>query len=74
MKANSHRRGSRMACIKPARALLEGSSPAVSRAIRSCASCRSAGVSQRVVSGWSGSRNMAAMATPKVTAPSILLG
>ena len=71
MNVRSQSRGSRTACMKPARAPLLPSRPTVSLATLAWASSRSSRVSHRVVRGWSGSRNMLITATPNVTAPSM---
>ena len=69
MKANSHSLGSRAASFRPARLDVPALLPTVSRSMRSCASCRSSGVSHLVLSGWSGRVKTAPIATMNVAMP-----
>lgn len=69
MIANIQVIGSEEACLNPAQALASPWLPTVSSSIRVCASCRSSGVSQTVVSGKSGKRKNPTMEITKVTAP-----
>lgn len=66
---NTQTFGSTMASLRPAHVLPLPLPPTVSRAIRSCASWRSSGLSHLVVRGSSGNVKHAMMARTKVTAP-----
>ena len=72
MKQSTYNFGSRMACANPARGPLLGAKPTVSSLIRLSAKIRSSSVSHLVVSGKSGRRKAAAIATAKVTMPSMM--
>lgn len=72
MKHRRYNLGSLIACLKPSLAPLSGVRPTVSRLILASARIRSSSVSHFVVSGKSGRRYAAAMATAKVTTPSII--
>jgi hypothetical protein len=72
IKQNNQVLGSLQACLRPSIMLTSSvESPTRSRCIRACASSRSRGVSQRVVSGVLGSTKNPTIATKAVAAPSL---